>query len=84
LDSDSFGVNCQKISIYLFVSHRIAGKRGTLTLLTFEHADKVCFRRFLDSPNRSTLETKVALEVLGNLTDKALEGSLRMRRWKLR
>ena len=42
----------------------------------FKKANKVGLRCFLKGKNGSRLETKVALEILGNLTDKALERSL--------
>ena len=42
----------------------------------FEEADKVGFRGFLKGKNGRPLESKVGLEVLGDLSDKSLE-------WKL-
>ena len=44
-----------------------------------EEADEVSFRRLLESEDGRRLEAKVRLEVLGDLADEALEGSLRMR-----
>ena len=42
----------------------------------FEETNKVGFGGFLKSQNGSTLETKVGLEILSNLTHKALERRL--------
>ena len=39
----------------------------------FHKSNKVGFRSFLSRKNRRTLETEVALEVLGDLADEALE-----------
>ena len=41
----------------------------------FKQSDKVGFRGFLERENRSGLEAKIILEVLGNFTNEALEGS---------
>jgi hypothetical protein len=41
-----------------------------------KEANKVGFRCFLERQDSRGLETKIVLKVLGNLTDKALEGSL--------
>ena len=42
----------------------------------FEEANKVSFGGFLEGEDGRALEAKVSLEVLGNLTDQALEGQL--------
>ena len=42
----------------------------------FEKSNKVCLGGFLQSKNGGALESKVGLEVLGDLTDEALEGKL--------
>jgi hypothetical protein len=42
----------------------------------FEKTNKVCLCSFLESKYRRSLETKIGLEVLSNLTDKTLEGQL--------
>ena len=42
----------------------------------FEEADEVGFRGFLESRDGRRLESKVGLEVLGNLTDETLEWEL--------
>jgi hypothetical protein len=42
----------------------------------FEQANKVCLRSFLQSQNSRALETKIGLEVLSDLTNKALEWQL--------
>jgi len=42
----------------------------------FEEGDKVSFGGFLESHDGGRLETKVGLEVLGNLTNETLEGKL--------
>ena len=41
-----------------------------------EETNEVSLRRFLKSKHGVALEAKISLEVLGNLTDKALEGKL--------
>jgi len=41
-----------------------------------KEANEVGLSSFLKGENSSGLETKISLEVLGNLTDKTLEGSL--------
>jgi hypothetical protein len=41
-----------------------------------EKANKVGLSGFLKSQDGRTLETKIGLEILGNLTDKTLEGQL--------
>jgi hypothetical protein len=41
-----------------------------------EKRDEVGLDRLLESTDRGGLEAEVRLEVLGNLTDKALEGQL--------
>jgi hypothetical protein len=41
-----------------------------------EQANKVGFGSLLESKNGRGLETKIGLEVLGNLTDQSLEGGL--------
>ena len=42
----------------------------------FEKTDKVSFAGFLESHDGGALETEIGLEVLGDLTDKTLEGKL--------
>ena len=42
----------------------------------FEKTNQVSFRCFLESHDGARLETQVSLEVLGNFTDKTLEGQL--------
>jgi hypothetical protein len=42
----------------------------------FEQSDQVGFTGFLKSSNGRGLESKVSLEVLGNFSDKSLEGQL--------
>jgi histone H3 len=42
----------------------------------FEKTDQVGLSGFLESKDSRTLETKIGLEVLGDLTNKALEGQL--------
>jgi hypothetical protein len=42
----------------------------------FEERDEVGLDRLLESADGGRLETEIRLEVLGNLTDKALEGQL--------
>jgi hypothetical protein len=42
----------------------------------FEKTDKVGLRGFLKGQDGGSLETKIGLEILGNLTDKTLEGQL--------
>jgi hypothetical protein len=42
----------------------------------FEKTDKVCLGGFLEGQDGGTLETKIGLEILGNLTHKTLEGQL--------
>ena len=42
----------------------------------FEQTNEVGFRGFLQSEDGRSLETKIALEVLGNLTHQTLEGQL--------
>ena len=42
----------------------------------FEEANQVGFRRFLECQHGRGLEAQVGLEVLGDLTDEALEGEL--------
>ena len=42
----------------------------------FEKTNQVSFRCFLESHDGGGLETQVSLEVLGNFTDKSLEGEL--------
>ena len=66
------------------IARRLASTRPSATetrqceihqhLLTFEPAHNKCFGRLLKKFNRNTLEPKVALEVLRNLTNKKLKG----------
>ena len=42
----------------------------------FEQANQVRFGRFLQRQDRGGLESQVSLEILGDLTDKSLEGKL--------
>ena len=40
----------------------------------FEKTDKVCFGGFLESKDGTSLETKIGLEILSDLSDQTLEG----------
>ena len=42
----------------------------------FKETDEVCFGSLLEGKNGRSLETKVGLEILGDLTDKTLEREL--------
>lgn len=42
----------------------------------FKESHKVCLGRFLEGENGGGLETEISLEILGNLTNETLEGSL--------
>lgn len=54
--------------------HALRVNRAQVGVL--EQTNKVSLRRLLQRQNSTRLETEVGLEVLGNFSDKALEGKL--------
>jgi hypothetical protein len=63
-----------KLDVFGHDGHTL-GVDGT-QVRVLEQTNEIGLRSFLKSQDSRRLETKIRLEVLGNLTDKALEGSL--------
>ena len=70
LSSDSAG----QLDIFRHDSHAL-GMDGC-EIRVFEKTYEVSLGRFLKSEDGRSLETKISLEILGNLTNKPLEGEL--------